>query len=564
MKRFLLLFALTAFFCSAVFAQPGAPANQAKQKPTLPVKQTSGKDDYLYRNLFEGGMVKFTFQWNPSDDHTLVVLKDPHTKKVGVWHNSYIFYSDRPSSPSHMKVWGFWVLKPEYDDIILGLIKTGSGKSSHAYALVCKEMEKRDKKWKEWEVYSVGLGAFCDKGRADLISPFKATRVEYDLDWGFVVLTKEDRDGNEKSGLWEIDLNKNKNGIKGVKLVEKIPPQYTVLSIPYSAKNLWCCATKEKGGNFGILSAKSNEEVFPFDYERVQMGHYGIAVRKDGGNGKYAVISFEDKSITDFIYDEVPNKVKEGFIFRMGDKYGFRTYTEFGKTVLEPQYDTIIREVMDPEIINKAYDGPVLFAKRNNKWGVYSPEGTCIMPEMLVDYNKRFYYMGTLPSQSYTFATAKQVEQLKNTKGEFETTEQFELRRNDPQREAEYLENALSSYAKEFIVQKVKAAAAAPGGINIKFGTYNMDNQKFPFVCSVSALPIYELSVPYEEGPAFKEASTTLKTKEILETASFFICDSFVQVAEITFALPNGKSYHYTNPGLASNRGPVVKYTDLF
>lgn len=562
MKRFLLLFALTAFIFSAVSAQPGAPANQAKQTPTLPVKQTSGKDDYLYKNLFEGGMVRFKFAWNPNDDHTLVVLKDPKTNKVGVWHNSYIFYSDRPQSPSHMKVFGFWVLKPEYDDIILGLITVQSGKSSHAYAICTKEYEKRGERGKEIEVYYVGLGAFCDRGKAELISPFKASDVTYDLDWGWVVLAKKERDGSQKWGLWEVDVEKGKNGVKGLKLVEKISPQYNILSPPYNAKNLWVTANKEKGGNFGILTS-TNEVLFPFDYETVQMGHYGIAVKKDGGE-KFAVISYEDKSISDFVYDAVVNKLKEGFIFRQGGKYGLRTYTATSKEILPPVYDTIVREVMDPEIIHKAYDGPLYFAKRDGKWGAYTPEGDCIMPEMLVDFSKRFYYMGTLPSQSYYYAIKEQANILKNTKGEFETTEQFELRRNDPQREAEYLDNALASYAKGFIVQKLRDANANRGGVSVKFGAYNMDKQMFPFVCTVSAMPIYDLSIPYQEGPAFKEASTTFKASEYLPTSSYFICDGFVQIAEITFTLPDGKSYHYTHPKLAENKGPVVKYTDVF
>jgi hypothetical protein len=59
---------------------------------------------------------------------------------------------------------------------------------------------------------------------------------------------------------------------------------------------------------------------------------------------------------------------------------------------------------------------------------------------------------------------------------------------------------------------------------------------------------VYELSVPIDAAPAFKEYMKTASQPELLQSADWGIVDDCLQILRITFTLPDGRSFTYTNP----------------
>ena len=149
-------------------------------------------------------------------------------------------------------------------------------------------------------------------------------------------------------------------------------------------------------------------------------------------------------------------------------------------------------------------------------------------------------------------------------KDEFETQAQFEARRSDPAANAAYADKRMEGFPQDFLRTQLKKAAESGSGMTVNWHNYDAEKGAFPFTSNLSAIPIYYLGVPVEEGPAFRQALSGIRTKDLLQTASFFIYQHFAQIAEMDIALPDGKVYHYVNPGLKSYTGPVVKYSDLY
>lgn len=527
-------------------------------------KATKPVDNTQYENDSFGGQTTFGSSYiaaTANDNHTLVVLRDAKTQKVGVWHNAYQFYSGNPGSSSYQWVTGFWMLQPVYEEIYLGQID--AKKDKYAWAVVRTDVKKKGETEAQWDVYYLDI-KFCDKGNPILISPFKGSRVNFDLRSGWVSMAQKDsKTGEEKWGLWDIDLvqkfYRGKYGYKEVGMIEKIAPQYSYLGTPVGP-NKWTFAQKEKGGDIGIVNDK-NAVCFPFEFSSVRTDPDALMVKKDG-NDKWALL-FNDKTRTDYLFDEVTLPVG-GYAFRQGDKWGFASYGKGGPVVLPAEYESITREVLDPELINNVYDGPALIVKKNNRWGVYEMNGNALIPEVIPKREEVLYYLGSSANDSYALASRSERKALRSKAGEFESDADFQARLRDASLEKQYEEKALLQFQKQFIVDRIKAAHDARGGLSLKWGSYDKEQGAFPFTSNLSTIPTYLLPVPIDEGPAFREALPTLKYTDAWPTASFFLCDDVVQIGELTLKLPNGKTYRYVHPKFPQHTGPVVKYKELF
>lgn len=231
--------------------------------------------------------------------------------------------------------------------------------------------------------------------------------------------------------------------------------------------------------------------------------------------------------------------------------------------MLNPEYEAIDKMDIDPELVNNAYDGMALMVKKEGRWGLYSPKGELVIPHSLKDKSNMLAYLNWAKDNSYSSARDARIQKLRTTRGEFETEAAFAERKNNPTLESEYERKEMAEFQKEFIISRLKTVAESRQGLKLIWDTYDMERNAFPFESTFS-VPMQYFEVPVEEGREFKEALQTLKTKEILETATFFIAEDYLQIGQMTIKLPNGKSYSYTNPLLKSSTGTIVKYTDVF
>lgn len=520
-------------------------------------KNSRPVDDTQYKNESYGGQTQAWNTFSPEFINTYVVLKDAKNGKVGIWRNA------RANPRSGEWETGFWVMEPIWDEIYVGTVSTTPGnRFNESFAIVRTSKKGKDGEREPlWDVYYL-KSVYSDKVTPQLVSTFSASKVNFDIRTGYIAMAqKEKKTGEEKWGLykWEVKETMKKGyPISEQSFVEKIAPQYAYLSTPMGPNN-WTFAQREKGGNIGIIDV-NNVECMPFAYTYAKLDPDAIAVQK-AGSDKYGII-FNDKTTTDFIYDEVELPVG-GYAYRIGDKWGFASYGNGGQTILPAEFEAVTREELDPELINDVYDGPALIVKKHNRWGVYEMDGTLVMPEVVPSRDKILYYLGASKDDSWRQASKMERRQLRRTIGEFETEEQFNARKNNKELEAQYEEKALAQFQKEFMVSRIKAAHDSRKGLTINWDKYDKQAEAFPFTSNLSVLPLYTLSMPMAEGAAFKEALTTMKMSDVWKTASFFVADDAVQIAEITFQTP-GKTYHYVNPKLKDNRGAVIKYIDLF
>ncbi len=549
-------------------------------------------DNNRYDNTNFGGKVKFYTSSQREDDHTCVVLSDRSTGKLGIWHNAYVFYSASPNSPSHMQVSGFWVIRPQYDKIYMSLFD-----DTHPYA-ICGA-ESRDKKgneqWK-WNVYEFGLGSYCNKGHCALISEIEGTDIHFNLSSNTVAMANQDG----RWGVWKVGrppMDKLKKA--RLWLNESVPPQYdsvTVWSncvdiwkggragmidengkeiIPAEyykigtivGPNRWAYAQKEKNGDFGVINDR-NQVCVPFEYDAISVNAEGVGVGADGRFGAY----FKDGSKTGLIWTEMPVFNKDGYIFKVESGYGYKAFKN--NTELKPEFESItFEEVKDTKylanlVAPKVSKKKVIAAKKGGLWGVYAMNGDEVISPLIVKRDRVGYFISSLPFTSFRYRWKDKADELSSTRGEFETQADFEARNTDPKLKEAYLQKARKQFEREFMTERIRKAVSQKDGLSLDWGNYDMDSQSFPFACSVSPIPLYEIAVPLTDAPTFKETVKTARPTDLLRTMSFFIYKDFVTVAEFTVTLPSGKVFHYRNPGLDDMKNrtgdTIVKYTDLY
>ncbi len=548
---------------------------------TSAMDHSSGDNNY-YRNEAFGGQISFKTDWYSDDDHTCVVLRDPKSGKKGIWHNAYVFNHKSDPQPTS----GFWILQPVFDQIYMG------EHMSKAFAITCQTKTKKGQEKQEWQVYEFGLGSMCYKGHATIISPFTAEDVEFSL--------KTDKLMLQKDGLWGLykvarsgpdEIKKRpitlkplaepqfdsiqfygtqncvwKNGHAGIiddNGKELIPVKYKDVGTVIG-KNKWAWAVADDG-NAGLVNTKG-EVILPFEHGSIHVDEYGVSARRDGEDKYFVLLS--DGSKTPALYDDV-TFTKDGYVFEQNGLYGFAN--QQGKTVLEPAFESIQIVNHDPELvkftkINDDYVGKkMFFVKQDGKWGVKRwADGSYIMEPLVLDRSKVLYYLGTLKTFDYEMMERDQRALYSSVKDEFETQAQYEARQADPAANAVYVDKKMEGFPLLFLRAQIKKAAESGSGMTIGWHDYDVDRQAFPFTSNLSPIPIYYLPVPIAEGPAFREALASVRTKDLLQTAKIFIYQHFAQIATLDITLPDGKTYHYVNPGLEGYTGPIVNYSDLY
>ena len=224
-------------------------------------------------------------------------------------------------------------------------------------------------------------------------------------------------------------------------------------------------------------------------------------------------------------------------IVREGSQFGLET--EFGM-VLKPEYDAIKMVEVDQEL---SYGG--FLTEKNGKWGVFNRKGEALLPMIFVDEKTATANIPFLEFVSYSYNYRQEAQRLSATKGEFEKTADFEARKADPALQKAYVESLMKDYQKDFIDTIIKDKRTG-----IVLLDYDADKEMYRFkVANARTLwTDYELNVPIDAAPAFKEYVKSAPQQELLQSAKWGIVDDCAQILQITFTLPDGRSFTYSNP----------------
>ncbi len=223
-------------------------------------------------------------------------------------------------------------------------------------------------------------------------------------------------------------------------------------------------------------------------------------------------------------------------IVKEGNKYGLET--EYGM-VLKPEYDVVKMVEMDSDVVA----GCGIMAAKNGKWGIFNRKGETLLPMIFVDEKTVMTHIPYLEFVSYSYNYKQEVKRISATKGEYEKTAHFEARKADPALQKAYVESQMKDFEQRFIGTIINDKRTV-----IAFRDYDADKEVFPFIVANARTlwTTYELPVPIDAAPAFSEYMKTAPQQELLQSAQWGIVDDCAQILQITFTLPDGRSYTYS------------------
>ena len=223
-------------------------------------------------------------------------------------------------------------------------------------------------------------------------------------------------------------------------------------------------------------------------------------------------------------------------IVKEGNKYGLET--EYG-TVLKPEYDVVKLVDMDSDVVA----GCGIMAAKNGKWGIFNRKGETLLPMIFVDEKTTLDNIQYLGFVSYSYNYKLVAKSLATYKGEFEKTADFEARKANPALQKAYVESKMEGLEERFILDITNNKRT-----HIVLLDYDADNEVYRFkVSNVRTLwTVYELPVPLDAAPAFSEYIKSADHQELLQSAQWGIVDDCAQILQITFTLPDGRSYTYS------------------
>ena len=151
---------------------------------------------------------------------------------------------------------------------------------------------------------------------------------------------------------------------KGNKIINA---EYTNVVIPNPEKPIFICYKDEEvkvltEGNQQLLT--DYEGIEPIRFKNILSDlMYEKSVLKYKKDGKYGIINFDGKMLTNPIYDEIDSlQHKEGeLLVKQGEKYGIININ--GKELIKPQYDTIAIDEYYSDENNYTYSGYIVGIK---------------------------------------------------------------------------------------------------------------------------------------------------------------------------------------------------------
>lgn len=166
--------------------------------------------------------------------------------------------------------------------------------------------------------------------------------------------------------------------------------QYEDIDIPNPEKEIFVCTKIQENGleETKILNSRKEEILKEFsNVSTIELNddeneiEYEKHVLRYEENGKYGIINFDGKKVTEAIYDEIEAlKYKEGdLLVKKDDKYG--VINSQGKVVIKPKYDTIEGDGYYNSETKYSYTGYIVCSKENNgyKYGYIGSNGKKIL-----------------------------------------------------------------------------------------------------------------------------------------------------------------------------------------
>ncbi|MBQ1647747.1 MAG: hypothetical protein II047_04705, partial [Bacteroidales bacterium] len=174
---------------------------------------------------------------------------------------------------------------------------------------------------------------------------------------------------------------------------------------------------------------------------------------------------------------------------------------------------------------------------------VFNRRGETLLPMIFVDEKTTLDNIQYLGLVSYSYNYTLVAKSLATYKGEFEKTADFEARKANPALQKAYVESKMEGLEERFILDITNNKRT-----HIVLLDYDADNEVYRFKVSNARTlwTVYELPVPIDAAPAFSEYIKSADHQELLQSAQWGIVDDCAQILQITFTLPDGRSYTYS------------------
>ena len=238
--------------------------------------------------------------------------------------------------------------------------------------------------------------------------------------------------------------------------------------------------------------------------------------------------------------------------YRMPEgKWGMRE--SGGKQTLPEEYDGL-----SPYSFNASVSGSqrlpfAIIAGRGKGRALLNHKGRELLPYM-EDAEKFDMLVMFYPQNSFSVFTWNRYKLW--TKGEFESTAEFEARKKDPSRTEGYITSLLPAAEKAF------TAAILGDDARLILSRYDADSESFLFSVNKILQDTYKIKVPRADAPLFKEEFNNISAAA-LATAKYFVQNDLLALRSIVFTTPEGKTFRFDNPAAAGYTQPSLKDLDL-
>ena len=220
------------------------------------------------------------------------------------------------------------------------------------------------------------------------------------------------------------------------------------------------------------------------------------------------------------------------------DKVGKMGVTNMqGQYFLPPVFDKVER------FTTKLAEGKNFFkVTRDGKSGLYTDDGVLAAAPVYSDDADFELLAAGAESKSYSQWLKREIRELGSTKGEFETTADFEARKASPALMQEYLDKVMPDPEGKFVEWSLGQTPKH----KLTLSNYNADEGCFMLTDSAtSAFGAYPLYIPIKDAARFKEQIVGGgKLQEAQSTAEYTVVYDRLYLSDIVFTLNDGTKYH--------------------
>ena len=316
------------------------------------------------------------------------------------------------------------------------------------------------------------------------------------------------------------------------------------------------------GGKWGAMSSDARI-VVPIQYDTLFLT---APLRRWGGkwaganwfyvrsNGLWGVRGDNDVEALPPVYGGLSYwpTAPDSWCYRMpGGKWGMRESD--GRQILPEEYDGLSPYSFSASVSGSLRLPFAIIAGRGQGRALLNHKGSELLPYM-EDADKFDMLVMFYPQQSFSVFTWNRYKLW--TKGEFESTADFEARKQDPTKAAGYVATLLPAAEKAFTVAILGTDA------HLILSRYDADSECFLFSVDKILQDTYRIRVPRADAPLFKEEFSSFSAGA-LGTATYFIHNDMLALRSITFTTPEGKSFSFENPAAEGYSQPSLKDLDL-